>query len=55
MMNRRQIEIANAEASVSRWEDYVMTAEENGDEKRAAYGRIRLTNARKRLTAWKRA
>ena len=53
-MNRRQIEIANAEAAVARWESYTAAAREARDEKRVSYGELRLANARKRLAAWLR-
>jgi uncharacterized protein (UPF0548 family) len=55
MMSKRQIEIANAETSITRWTQYVNAAEAAGDQKRVGYGRLRLANAQKRLTQWRRA
>lgn len=53
-MTRRQIEIANAEESVTRWTIYLDAASANNDAKRVAYGAVRLANANARLAAWRR-
>jgi hypothetical protein len=50
-MTDRHIRLANAEAAVARWQDYVVRAIMAGDTAREAYGNVRVVNARRRL--WK--
>jgi hypothetical protein len=50
-MTPRQIKLANVEAALTRWVIYTDRAEARGDVNRAAYGRLRVSNARKRLAA----
>ena len=48
-MTPRQIRIANAEASVTRWVWYTDAARAANDAKRVEYGDLRLANAHRRL------
>ena len=48
-MTNRAIKIANAEAAVTRWTQYTDAARDAADEKRIAYGELRLGNAQRRL------
>lgn len=50
----RSIEIANAESAVTRWSQYTDAARAADDQKRVAFGEIRLANAQRRLKKWLR-
>lgn len=53
-MASREIAIANAESSITRWTVYTNAARAANDAKRIAYGEVRISRARRRLAALRR-